>query len=149
MVREDLDVEDFLKVNRLTFERQDMAVPYTDDLVRSLDLACNRRKCRKILMAEDQEGRLHAGIYIVWDEKSAYYIMGGADPEMRSSGATCLLMWEAIKSSREVTKIFDFEGSMIEPIERFFRGFGARQKPYFSISKNNSRLLEGYDWLRR
>ena len=29
--------------------------------------------------------------------------------------------WEAIKFSREVTRHFDFEGSMLEPVKRFFR----------------------------
>jgi hypothetical protein len=28
---------------------------------------------------------------------------------------------------------FDFEGSMIEPIERVFRGFGAIQIPYLQV----------------
>jgi hypothetical protein len=30
---------------------------------------------------------------------------------------------------------------MIEPIERFFRGFGARQVPYSKVSKSNSKLV--------
>ena len=37
---------------------------------------------------------------------------------------------------------FDFEGSMIEPVERSFRQFGAKQTPYFSVSKTPSRLLK-------
>lgn len=61
--------------------------------------------------------------------------MLGADPRYRSSGAASLTMWEAIKFAATVTKRFDFEGSMIEPIEQFFRSFGAVQKPYFTISK--------------
>jgi len=30
---------------------------------------------------------------------------------------------------------FDFEGTMLESIERFIRGFGAVQKPYFQLTK--------------
>jgi len=30
---------------------------------------------------------------------------------------------------------------MIQPIERFFRAFGAEQKPYFEITKTNSKTL--------
>jgi hypothetical protein len=41
-----------------------------------------------------------------------------------------------------VTKKFDFEGSMIEPVEKFFRAFGATQMPYFQVKKTNSRLLK-------
>jgi len=41
-----------------------------------------------------------------------------------------------------VTRIYDFEGSMIEPIEEFFHSFGAVQKPYFEISKTSSRSMK-------
>ena len=72
---------------------------------------------------------------IFWNPDSAYYLMGGRNPKLRSSGATSLCMWEAIQFSASVTKSFDFEGSMNEPVERFFRAFGAVQTPYFSIKK--------------
>lgn len=141
-VRDDLGLDVFLRLNRMTFERQGKDVPYSEEFVRRLDAACEAHNCRKILIAEDSEGRQHAGVYIVWDAESAYYLMGGGDPALRSSGATSLCMWEAIKFASSVTKSFDFEGSMIEPIERFFRGFGAVQTPYFNISKTPSRWLK-------
>jgi hypothetical protein len=31
--------------------------------------------------------------------------------------------------------VFDFEGSMIAPINRFFRAFGGRQAPYLRVSR--------------
>lgn len=74
--------------------------------------------------------------------------MSGSDPILRSSGAISLLRWESIKYSSSVTKSFDFEGSMIEPIERFMRSFGAIQTPYFAISKTNSKLLKIYQGLK-
>lgn len=141
-IREDLNVDDFLVLNRMTFERQKMALPYTDALVHKLDDACAARQSRKIFIAEDERGRRHAGVYIVWDKNSAYYLMGGGDPELRNSGATSLCMWEAIKFAATVTQRFDFEGSMIEPVEKFFRAFGAQQVPYFTVSKTPSRLLK-------
>lgn len=147
-VRTDLTVEDFLVLNRLTFARQNMPLPYTEAFVRKLDQACTTRHARKIFIAEDAQGRRHAGVYIVWDSNSAYYLMGGGDPELRNSGATSLCMWEAIKFAATVTQHFDFEGSMIEPIERFFRAFGAQQTPYFTISKTPSRLLRTAMFLR-
>ena len=39
-------------------------------------------------------------------------------------------------------KEFDFEGTMVESIERFIRGFGATQKPYFQLSKIRPKLLK-------
>jgi lipid II:glycine glycyltransferase (peptidoglycan interpeptide bridge formation enzyme) len=140
-VRDDLPLDAFLALNRMTFARQRMPVPYSDAFVHRLDAACAQRGCRKFFIAEDPEGRHHAGNYIVWDENSAYGLMNGADPALRNSGAASLCMWEVIRHAALVTQRFDFAGSMMEPIERFFRGFGATQVPYFRISKTPSRLL--------
>ena len=45
------------------------------------------------------------------------------------------------KYAAGVTKHFDFEGSMIEGVERSYRAFGAIQTPYFSITKTNSKAF--------
>jgi len=140
-VRDDLGLDIFLRLNKMTFSRQGKSLPYTEAFVHRLDAACNEHHCRKIWIAEDSEGHYHAGVYVVWDENSAYCLMIGGDPELRSSGATSLCMWHAIRHAATVTKRFDFEGSMIEPVERFFRAFGSAQTPYFSISKTPSRIL--------
>ena len=147
-VRHDLSIDDFLPLNIMTFQRQGMVLPYSEDFVRGLDAACVQNAARRIVIAEDEQGRRHAGVYIVWDKNSAYYLMGGGDPELRNSGATSLCMWEAIKFAAGVTRRFDFEGSMIEPVERFFRAFGAVQTPYFGVSKTPSRLLRTLSFLR-
>lgn len=147
-VRDDLTLDDFLVLNRMTFARQNMALPYTEAFLHKLDQACVARQARKIFIAEDEQGRRHAGVYIVWDGNSAYYLMGGGDPELRNSGATSLCMWEAIKFAASVTKCFDFEGSMIEPVERYFRAFGAQQTPYFTVSKTSSRIMKVVQCLR-
>lgn len=148
-VRTDLSIDDFLTINAKTFERQGMDLPYTESFVQRLDTACIANNARKILIAEDEQGRHHAGIYIIWDEQNAYYLMGGGDPELRASGATSLCMWEAIQFASTVTQGFDFEGSMIEPVERFFRAFGAIQTPYFSITKTPSRIIKARTCLSR
>jgi hypothetical protein len=139
-VHSEYGIDKFLDVNALTFARQGLPLPYPRESVRRLDDACSARSARKIFFAEDASGRVHAAAYIVWDERSAYYLMGGGDPELRTSGATSLVLWEAIKFSHQVSHRFDFEGSIIESVERFFRAFGARQVPYFNVSRRSRRL---------
>jgi len=138
----DLGIDTFLTINEKTFSKQGMQLPYSKNFVKRLDKACKEHNARKIFFAKDSDGRIHAAVYIVWDENSAYYLMGGSDPKLRNSGANSLCMWEAIKFASTVTQKFDFEGSMIEPVERFFRSFGAKQVPYFHITKTNSKLLK-------
>lgn len=130
------DIDAFLYVNHLSFEYQHKKASYSDVLVKRIDEACRQKSCRKILIAKDAQGRIHAGLYLVWDQNSVYYLMGGSDPALRESNANSLLIWEAIQFAASIQHSFDFEGSMIEPIERFFRSFGPRQIAYFSIQKN-------------
>jgi Acetyltransferase (GNAT) domain len=139
-VHSEYGIDKFLNINELTFSRQGLPLPYSREFVRRLDDACSSRSARKIFFAEDARGRIHAAAYIVWDERSAYYLMGGGDPELRTSGASSLVLWEAIKFSHQVSRRFDFEGSIIAPIERFFRAFGARQVPYFYVSRYSRRM---------
>jgi hypothetical protein len=61
--------------------------------------------------------------------------MAGSTPKGKQDSVHSLLLWEAIQWAMESGRIFDFEGSMIEPVERFFRTFGAHQVPILNIHK--------------
>lgn len=69
-------MEDFLSLNNFVFKRQGMQVPCLEELVKRICKACAARNSRKVFIAEDPEGRHHAGLYIVWDENSIYYLGG-------------------------------------------------------------------------
>ena len=77
----------------------------------------------------------------MWDRHAAHYLLGGADPNLRTSDASSLLLWEAIMRARAVTDAvtdaFDFHGSMLQSVERFFRAFGGRQTPYLNVTRMN------------
>jgi hypothetical protein len=132
-VRMDLSIDRVLDLVDLTFRRQGRPPPYPRDLMRRIDEACSSHDARRMVFAEDLEGRIHAAAYVVMDARYAYYLLNGADPELRGSDAQSLLLWEAIRIAAEMGRKFDFEGSMIEPIERVFREFGATQVPYFRV----------------
>jgi hypothetical protein len=133
-VREDTDIDRFHAVWAKTFQRQGLAAPDRARLER-MDAACGRWGARTMLFACDEADRVHAVAYLVRDRRTAYYLMGGGDPQLRTSGASSLLMWEAISQARGFASVFDFEGSMLRPIERFFRAFGGRQTPYRRVSR--------------
>lgn len=143
-VRDDLSIQEFIKINEMTFIRQGMRLPYSTDLVQRLHSACQERNASKAFFAIDAQDRIHAAIYLVWDSNTAYYLMAGEHPELRKSGANSLLIWEAIKHASKVSTIFDFEGSMIEPVEEFVRAFGGRQTPYYQVTKMSRRMRIAY-----
>lgn len=137
-IRDDLGLDRFAHVWALTFARQGTGLPIAKQQLNRIDEACEKRNCRQMFFAQDRQGRVHAAAYLVWNKKCAYYLMGGGNPELRNSGAGSLVLWEAINFAAKVSAQFDFEGSMIESIERFFRAFGGRPVPYFSIQKLSS-----------
>lgn len=139
-IRDDLGLEHFHQLWTSTFARQGKPAPCTLEFLRRLDQACESRQSRSMLFARDAGGRVHAAVYLVWDQHATYYLMGGGDPDLRSSGATSLLLWEAITRASGRTQAFDFEGSVIRPVERFFRAFNARQVPFFQLSSASSRM---------
>lgn len=134
-VTEDDDIDTLWELNQKVFQRQGISCAYNRDLLERIDAQCRERGVRKILIARDSNGLPHAGVYLVWDENHAYYLLGGGDPELRTSGATSLCLWTAIKHASQVTKAFDFDGSMIESVEKYFRAFGGTPMPYHSLKK--------------
>lgn len=77
-----------------------------------------------------------ATCFVIHDSRTAYYLLGGYRAEDRHHGAGALAVIAAIEHARELgLRTFDFEGSVIPPIERFFRGFGGRPTSYFTVNK--------------
>lgn len=83
-----------------------------------------------------RDDRPISACFVVHDSRTAYYLMGGYRAADRHHGAGALTVMEAIRHSQELgLQTFDFEGSVIPPIERFFRGFGGRLAPYYTVNK--------------
>jgi hypothetical protein len=136
-VRDDLGLDTLLRLTVTTLRRRQAPVAFTRSMMQRIDAAAAARGARRMLFAVDAHDRVHAALYLVWDARTAYYLMGGTDHDLGAGGAMSLLMWEAIRFASGVASAFDFEGSMVRPIERFFRSFGARQVPCLYVKKSN------------
>jgi len=141
VVQSGIPVDDFLQVFKATFQRQQKPVPQDIDVLRRLIDVCRKRNQGDIWGGYDEAGRLHAAVFVVWQKSAAYYIAGGGNPALRDSGAHSAAMWEAIRFVSQHTNTFDFEGSMIPGVERFFREFGAKQMPFFTITRGDLSLF--------
>lgn len=139
-VVEDLDVSVFIDANRRTFARQQKKLPYSASLLENIAELLEKRDQGRFLYAQDVRGRTHAALLMVWDQHSAYYLAGGSDPELRESNAFSFLMWKAIQLAASRTKSFDFEGSSLPSIERFFRYFGGHQQHYWHLKHYSRRF---------
>ena len=135
-------IDGLYQLTEQTYHRQDKTVPYTKDFIARVHQACHLHQAGQVFYATDEAGNLHATLYLVWDKQTAYYLIGGANPDLRTSGAQPFLVWNAIRFAAEKVATFDFEGSMHPAIERSFSAFGGVQTPYFNVRKVRSRWLK-------
>lgn len=140
-VSDDFGPIDLYEHHKATLARQRQVISYTCETLERIYAAAVARNGGRIWCARDIRGKVHAAIFVVWDDRSAFYLISSIDPDLRSSGAATLLVWEAIKYCAMRTKRFDFEGSMIEPVANSFRAFGAVPKPYSFLTRTDSRAL--------
>lgn len=82
----------------------------------------------------DKEGQLLAARFVAFDEHCAYSLLSALDIKHRHSGYSETLFWQLIQHLSGKVHSFDFEGSMDEGIEYFYRSFGATQIPFSAIS---------------
>ena len=143
----DRSLEDYYDIASMSFKRQKLTFPFSLDYFKKYDAAIAAQNARQLFFAIDKNDKIHSVVYLLIDHDRAYYHLAGDDPDLRNSGAGTLLVWEAIQYTKNELglNIFDFEGSMIKPIERVRRQFGAKQVPYFNVSKYGSKL---YHWIR-
>ena len=120
-----------------TFETQNRKNPMNKELVFRIVQKCEETGHGKYLEARDSEGNVHSCAYFVYDGEVCYYLLGASDISFKSSGAQSLIIWEGIQFAAQNSKIFDFEGSMVEGIENFFRQFGGVCVPYYALSRQN------------
>ena len=141
IIYESEDINKFYELNNKTFKRQNRKIPYEFEFINNLYQNCKKNSAVKMFFAEYNKSVIAVN-FLIFDKKVVYYLMGGIDPEKKDLGAMDLIQYESIKFAIETNRVFDFEGSMVESIEKYFRSFGAIQKPYFSVYKTNSKILK-------
>lgn len=124
VIHDEPDPERLYKMLELTFRHQKRKYPLSKEFIKEIVSECEKRKAGKMLSAIDKDGNVHACSYFVYDHNVCYYLISGSNPEFRSSGAQTLILWEGIQFAAKVSRAFDFEGSVIEGIETYFRAFG-------------------------
>lgn len=134
-ISQQLDINVLWEMLNKTFEAQNRKNPMPREVVERIVSACEETGHGKYMEARDAAGNVHSCAYFVYDEAVCYYLFGASDVAYRSSGAQSLLLWEGIQFACQHCKVFDFEGSMVEGIENFFRQFGGTCMPYYEVRR--------------
>lgn len=79
-----------------------------------------------------QSDKLIAAAFILHDQKRLISLITASNTIGKKLGAIAFLNNNLIKTHAKTNKIFDFEGSMLSGIARFYKSFGAKEVNYGS-----------------
>ena len=131
----DLDYKVFYEEHKKIFSKQGLECPFSFELWDKLYHTCKEHNSGEIIYAHTEEGAVASILFLVWDEKAMYPILGGSMPEYQKLESYNALTWEALQFASSKGLKYDFEGSVIKRISKSFREFGGDPKPYFRIRK--------------
>ena len=126
------DLDEFQQLIEKVFDIRDDRMPFDKNTVLSAYRALKEKEQCAIYCADSAEGSARAAIMTIWDNTTTYYILGGR-VSSNTQNATNLLLIRAIADAAERGHAFDFEGSMIEGVHKFFQSFGAQMQPYLYL----------------
>lgn len=138
---EEIDAETFVRFHADYWHARGEKDLLAPELMLSVINIATRRGQGLTLGLRDGGGRLAAAWFAVYDSHCAHALLSAKAPDMPSADVSALLVWRMIEALSGRTAAFDFEGSMEQPLEYFYRSFGARQVPFHEVSRCRNPLF--------
>ncbi len=104
-------------------------INYSRSFFLAMSEAALRHEQGAFFSVVDAKGTLHAILFCAWDEQCAYALTYAIDHQLRNSGASALMMHDAIAYLATRTQAFDFEGGNDPAIGASYSKFGSRRTP--------------------
>jgi hypothetical protein len=135
------NVEELLPLIRKTYTHQGMELPQDPAIYKRIWKMVRKNQRGTIHMAYGKDGNPQYGMMTVWDKKMTYLLLSGIDRTHHNTGAGSLTLWTAIKETMARGQIFDFEGSTMPGVERFYRSYGGEMCSVITVEKIRSPVL--------
>jgi hypothetical protein len=92
-------------------------------------------------LLRDKNGAPMAADILVWDQHTAYSVLGGIRADLRNdSRVGTILLERMVREAHGRGLDFDFEGSVVPGVERFMRSFGGELRSMCRVVKIRSPL---------
>ena len=146
-----MNVEDFYRFHVQCLQQQGKQISYSREFLLVLERKARRMNQCQILSICNADNEVLAAAFLVWDRHSMYYLIPCYNPSHKDSGASALLVLEAIKLTRQKGVAFDFEGSMIKGVANHYKQFGSTRTLYYSVEKYYKWwfwFANAWNWLR-
>lgn len=102
-----------------------------------------RKKSINIFGIYSIDHKLIAALCTLVSGRRITYFLPRSNDIGKTTSAMFLLIDALIKLNCQQEVLLDFEGSRIEGIARFYKGFGAKNHPYYTLKRNRPTFLIG------
>lgn len=107
-----------------------------DELViRKLIETLAQKRVLKIVTCRDKNGIVVAAVCLICWEKRIINLLPVSSKAGKEMKAMFLIMNQIVEQHAEREILLDFEGSRVEGVARFYRGFGPKNQPYYTIER--------------
>ncbi len=144
-----MDAEDFYRFHTQCMASRKRKLYYSREFLLVLERKAARLNQCQILRICNADGKPYAAAFLIWDKHYMYFLIPCYDPAFHESGASALLVLEAMKLAREKHVRFDFEGSMERGIANHYKQFGSTPFTYFSVEHYYKPLFRLAIWAQK
>lgn len=144
-----MEVEEFYRFLSSTLHARKRRCSYSREFLLVLERKARRFGQSTILSICNADGKPYAAAFLVWDSHYLYYLVPAYDPAFSESGASALLVLEAMKLAREKQVQFDFEGSMERGTANHYKQFGSTPVKYYSVEHYYKPLFRLAIWWQK
>ena len=131
-----MDVEDFFRFHTHCLALRKHKCPFTREFLLVLERKARRFGQCEILSICNADGQVYAAAFLLWDQHYLYYLVPTFDPVYKESGASALLVLEAMKLAREKHVRFEFGDPAEKNKVNAIKQFGAAPMKYFSVEQS-------------
>jgi hypothetical protein len=100
------------------------------------------KKGKGFIAIVKHKNEIVAASFILKSENRIIYRTGTSNRKGKDTKAMFFLIEALIKKYADSNYFLDFEGSELEGVARFYKGFGAQNAPYYYYKKYNNKLLK-------
>ncbi|MDR1592001.1 MAG: hypothetical protein LBS16_03850 [Prevotellaceae bacterium] len=132
---------DFNRFYPFWTELNEEKYPALPDVIQRICRAAEEHNTGRYYGAFTPDSEMIAAVFTLETPHRIINLLPTSSAKGMQSSAMFLMMDFLLRREALSGKIFDFEGSRIEGVARFYAGFGGENHPYFVIRKNRPKWL--------
>ncbi len=95
-----------------------------------------------VVSVSQEENIIYCLLYGLDGDRLYYLLPIELDPVSKTVGTASMAITELIRTHKESVEVFDFEGSSIPGVRRFYESFNGIPEPYYHVRKTATHFLK-------